>query len=313
MAYRKKGIRKFKETVVGAVKRPAAKYWPLSTGERAGCGAFLAAVLLAGVDLRLAAGPLLVFILLCAVAPFIPASSFFLPVISRGTSRRKAVALTFDDGPDPLTTPELLLLLKKHRVKGTFFVNGRKATRYPGLLAEILAQGHTLANHSFNHDTLSAFKSVKTMAHEIEATQSALRAAGVVALAYRPPMGITAPRLGRLMTAKDMYVVNFSCRARDGGNRWIRHLSQKILKRVRPDDIVLLHDIMPKPPSLLPYWVNEIDLIIKGIQAKGMEILPLADIIGRPVMMDLGANDWQPDAKLGRGPSSDDARRLEMG
>lgn len=276
---------------MGAVKRPAAKYWPFSIGERTGCGAFLAAVLLLGVDPRLAAIPLLVFILLCAGAPFIPASSFFLPVISRGASRRKAVALTFDDGPDPMTTPELLLLLKKRRVKGTFFVNGRRAARYPELMSEILAQGHTLANHSFNHDIFGAFKRSKTMAHEIEATQSALRTVGVVALAYRPPMGITAPRLGRLMKAKGMYVVNFSCRARDGGNRWIINLSQRILKRVRADDIVLLHDVVPTPPSHLSYWVNEIDLIIKGIQAKGMEILPLADIIGRPVMMDLDDNN----------------------
>lgn len=302
MVYRKKGIKEFKKTPVGAVKRPAAKYWPLSIGERTGCGAFLVAVLLVGVDPRLAAIPLLVFILLCAVAPFIPASSFFLPVISRGASRRQAVALTFDDGPDLLTTPELLLLLKKHRVKGTFFVNGRRAARYPGLLAEILAQGHTLANHSFNHDTLGAFKSTKTMAHEIETTQSALRAVGVKALAYRPPMGITTPRLRRLMKAKGMYVVNFSCRAWDGGNRWIRNLSQKILKRVRAGDIVLLHDVVPTPPSLLPYWVNEIDRIIKGIQDMGVEILPLADIIGRPVMTDLGGNDWQTAAKLRVGP-----------
>ncbi len=293
MAYRKEGITEFKETVVGAVKPTAAKYRPLSIGERTGCGAFLAAILLVGVDPCLAAIPLLLFILLCAVAPFIPASSFFLPVISRGVSRKKAVALTFDDGPDPLTTPELLLLLKNHRVKGTFFVNGRRAARYPELMAEILAQGHTLANHSFNHDMWGGFKSTKTMVREIEATQSALKAVGIMALAYRPPMGITDPRLGRLMKAKGMYVVNFSCRARDGGNRWIKNLSRRILKRVRADDIVLLHDIVPTPPSLLPYWVNEIDRIIKGIQDKGMEILPLAEIIGRPVMMDLGGNDWQ--------------------
>jgi peptidoglycan/xylan/chitin deacetylase (PgdA/CDA1 family) len=286
MVYRKEGVMKFKERAVGHVK-PTASHWPLSIGERTGCGAFLTAFLLSAVSPSLAAIPLLVFILLCVIAPFIPTSNFFLPVISRGTSRRKAVALTFDDGPDPQTTPELLLLLKKHRVTGTFFVSGRKAAQYPGLLAEILAQGHTLANHSFNHDSLGAFKRTKTMAHEIEATQSALRAVGVQALAYRPPMGITVPRLGRLMKTNGMYVVNFSCRALDGGNRWIKNLSQRILKRVRADDILLLHDIMPTPPSLLPYWVNEIDWIINGIREKGLEILPLADIIGRPVMTDL--------------------------
>jgi peptidoglycan/xylan/chitin deacetylase (PgdA/CDA1 family) len=282
MAYRNKGLR---VEVVGASKRSAAKYRLLSIGERAGCVALLASVLLLGVDPRLAAIPLLVFILLCAVAPFFPASSFFLPVISRGTSGKRAVALTFDDGPDPMTTPGLLLLLKKHHVMATFFVNGSKAVRYPQLVVELRAQGHTLANHSFNHDTFGSFKRTKTMAREIEATQSVLRAAGVVALAYRPPMGITVPRLGRLMKQNGMYVVNFSCRARDGGNRWIRNLSRKILKRVRADDIVLLHDVAPTPPSLLPYWLNEIDLIIRGIRNNGMEILPLADIIGRPVMI----------------------------
>jgi peptidoglycan/xylan/chitin deacetylase (PgdA/CDA1 family) len=296
MGYRKEGIKKFKETPVGDVK-PTAGHRPLSVGEWTGCGAFLAAILCAAVSPSLAAIPLLVFLLLCAIAPFNPASNFFLPVISRGTSQRKAVALTFDDGPDPLSTPELLRLLKEHRVTGTFFVSGRKAAQYPGLLAEILAQGHTLANHSFNHDSLGAFRRTKTMAREIEATQSALQAVGVQPLAYRPPMGITVPRLGQLMKKNGMFVVNFSCRARDGGNRWIKNLSRRILKRVRADDILLLHDIVPTPPSLLPYWVNEMDRIINGIKEKGLEILPLADIIGRPVMTDLAAHDWRTAVK----------------
>ncbi len=231
------------------------------------------------------------YLLLCLTAPFIPSSSFFLPVISRGSSGRNAVALTFDDGPDPLTTPVLLSLLERHRVTATFFVNGGKAARHPELTAEILAQGHTLANHSFSHDMLGAFKSTQTMAREIEATQAALKAVGVEALAYRPPMGITSPRLGRLMKAKGMVVVNFSCRARDGGNRWIKNLSERILKRVRADDILLLHDLPPTPASLLPYWVNEVDLILKGIREKGLEVLPLADLIGRPVMIASGGRD----------------------
>jgi peptidoglycan/xylan/chitin deacetylase (PgdA/CDA1 family) len=217
-----------------------------------------------------------------------PASSFFLPVISRGVSGRKAVALTFDDGPDPLTTPELLGLLKKHQVKATFFVNGSKVTRYPELAAEILAQGHTLANHSYSHPMFAAFKRTQAMAKEIEATQSGLRALGVEAMAYRPPVGITSPRLGRLMKSKGMFVVNFSCRARDGGNRRIKHLSRRILRRVRAGDIVLLHDLVPTPSSLFPYWSDEVDLILRGIREKGLEILPLADLIGKPVMVAIG-------------------------
>jgi len=272
------------------IRNSLAKYLPQSPGGRIGCVALLAAASLAWVNLWLAVIPLGVFMVLCMAAPFIPTCSFFLPVISRGTCGRKAVALTFDDGPDPLTTPELLRLLKKHRVSGTFFVTGHRVVRYPQLTKEIIAQGHSLANHSFHHDMLGAFRSTQTMQHEIEATQRALKDLGIVALAFRPPMGITSPRLRRVMQKEGMFVVNFSCRAWDGGNRRIRNLSRRILKRVAANDILLLHDNLAQP-SLLPHWAGEVDLILKGIPEKGLEILPLADLIGRPVMIATGGHD----------------------
>jgi peptidoglycan/xylan/chitin deacetylase (PgdA/CDA1 family) len=276
-----------------------AKYLPQSQAGRIGCVALLVAALLAWVDLRLAVIPLGVFMVLCMAAAFMPTCSFFLPVISRGTCGRKAVALTFDDGPDPLTTPELLRLLKKHRVSGTFFVTGHRVVKYPELTKEIIAQGHSLANHSFHHDMWGAFRSAQTMQHEIEATQRALKELGIVALAYRPPMGITSPRLRRVMQKEGMFVVNFSCRAWDGGNRRIRNLSRRILKRVRANDILLLHDNLAQP-SLLPHWAGEVDLILRGIPEKGLEILPLAVMIGRPVMIATGGHD-----EIRRGPNSD--------
>ena len=283
--------------MVRDVRNVFVKYLPPSPGGRIGCVALLAAALLAWVDLRLAVIPLGVFMLVCMAAPFIPTCSFFLPVISRGTCGRKAVALTFDDGPDPLTTPELLRLLKTHRASATFFVTGQRVVRYPQLTKEIMAQGHSLANHSFHHDMLGAFRSITTMQHEIETTQRALKGLGIVALAYRPPMGITSPRLRRVMQTEGMFVVNFSCRAWDGGNRRIRHLSRRILKRVRANDILLLHDNLAEP-SLFSRWAGEVDLILQGIPKKGLEIIPLADLIGRPVMIAAEGHN-----EIHRGPS----------
>jgi peptidoglycan/xylan/chitin deacetylase (PgdA/CDA1 family) len=245
----------------------------------------------------LAAIPLGIFMALCMAAPFIPTCSFFLPVISRGTCGRKAVALTFDDGPDPLTTPELLRLLKKHRVSGTFFVTGQRVVRYPHLTKDIMAHGHSLANHSFHHDMLGAFRSTATMQHEIGATQRALKDLGIIALAYRPPMGITSPRLRRVMQKEAMFVVNFSCRAWDGGNRRIRNMSRRILKRVRSNDILLLHENLAEP-SRFSHWAGEVDLILQGIPEKGLEIISLADLIGRPVMIAAGGS-----AEIHRGPN----------
>lgn len=272
------------ENMLHPIRNAFTRCLPQSQVGRIGCVAFLVAILLVWVDLRLAAIPLLVFIILCMVAPFIPSSCFFLPVISRGTCYRKAVALTIDDGPDPMTTPELLRLLNKYQATATFFVTGHRVVRYPQLAKAIVAQGHSLANHSFHHDLLGAFRSAKTIKQEIEATQHALKDLGIVALAYRPPMGITSPRLRRIMQKESMFVVNFSCRAWDGGNRQIRNLSKKILKRMRTNDIVLLHDNLPNP-SMLSRWTNEMDLVLKGIPEKGLEVIPLSDLIGRPVMI----------------------------
>jgi peptidoglycan/xylan/chitin deacetylase (PgdA/CDA1 family) len=267
------------------LKLKAEAFLRLSTGERIGCGALVLALLLSPLDLRLALVPPALFVVLCFAEAFRPASSFYLPVISRGKPGRRAVSLTFDDGPHPQTTPELLRLLERHRAPAAFFVNGRQAARYPGLAAAILAEGHAIANHSFSHDMLGAFRRAKTLTAEIEATQAALRAVGVEACAYRPPMGITGPRLAPVMRAKGMFVVNFSCRARDGGNRWIENLSGRILMRIRAGDIVLLHDLPPVPPARLPYWLSEIDLLLKGVRDKGLEVLPLAELIGREVMV----------------------------
>jgi peptidoglycan-N-acetylglucosamine deacetylase len=246
-------------------------------------GAWVAAALLALVDARLATLPLGGFAAACAAAALRPSSSFFLPVISRGPGRGRAVALTFDDGPDPLTTPELLRLLDRHRARATFFVTGRNVALHPDLVRDMLAGGHTVANHSFRHDLLGAFRSTRTMAEEIQSTQRALKALGIEPLAYRPPMGITSPRLRRALAGSGMIVVNFSCRAWDGGNRRLGNLAARVLKRVRAGDILLLHEHLADPARLAG-WAREMELVLRGISDQGLEIRPLAELIGRPVM-----------------------------
>jgi peptidoglycan/xylan/chitin deacetylase (PgdA/CDA1 family) len=258
---------------------------PLSPAEWFGIGSLLIAILLLFFDVRLSIIPSAGFILLCAAAPFFPRFGFYLPVISRGVSNKKAVALTFDDGPDPLVTPQVLQLLLKHQVKATFFVTGKKAAEHPELIKEILLHGHSIGNHSYIHDNLLMFRRIKTIANEIESAQNVLSDFGIVPLAFRPPVGITGPRLRPALLNSGMYIVNFSCRACDGGNRWIKNISKKILKRARPGDIVVLHDVRPHKQSLFTYWLNEMDLIVSGLKEKGLAVLPLAEIIGRPVMI----------------------------
>ena len=210
--------------------------------------------------------------------------------------------MTFDDGPDPTTTPLLLERLAAHRAPATFFVTGRRAAAHPELIQAILAAGHTIGNHSYNHDTLVAFKGARRIFAEIAETQQLLIRLGVTPLLFRPPVGITYPALGNVLPRLDLTAVTFSCRARDGGNRSIGRLSARIIGRARPDDIIMLHDSRPRRRRHLSHWLAEIDRILAGISQKGLAVRPLAELIGRPVDLRPGDGcasraDRRPDSR----------------
>lgn len=255
-----------------------------SPAQKCGIAAYLVAIPLLFIDVRLIAVPLFGFVLLCFGAPFLPRYGFFLPVVSRGNTGKKAVALTFDDGPDPVSTPELLRLLDRRRVRATFFVNGTKAEQSPDLIREILNRGHTIGNHTHTHDNLVMFKSGPVLKREIETAQRALKRFGIEPLAFRPPVGVTNPKLRGVLDDLGMYTLNFSCRAGDRGNRDIRRLARRILARVHPDAIIALHDVRPRNGNTMVDWIREIDLILWGLKRRGYAVLPMSDLIGRPVM-----------------------------
>lgn len=236
---------------------------------------------------KVAAFPLGVFILLCLAAPFFPRWGFFLPVVSRGGSGVKAVALTFDDGPDPEVIPLLLGLLERHGAAATFFVIGRKAEGNPALIREILLRGHAIGNHSYRHDPLLMLRSSARLAEEIARTQRLLTDFGIQSLVFRPPVGITNPRLPKALRELNLDCVTFSCRACDFGNRRIKGLAETLLKKIHPGAIVLLHDIPPWGRGVMD-WIEEVDRLILGLKSRGYKVVPLSELIGRPVMEPLG-------------------------
>jgi peptidoglycan/xylan/chitin deacetylase (PgdA/CDA1 family) len=254
-----------------------------SAAEISGAIALLLALLLSLLSPPLALLPLSLFLLSCLVAPFVAGYGFFLPVISRGTPENKQVALTFDDGPWPTSTPILLDLLARHNLQATFFVVGRQAEKHPELIAAILAQGHTIGNHSLRHDSLLMLRRPKTLQKDIHTTQEILQKSGITPCVFRPPAGITNPRLRQVLAREKLLAVNYSCRAMDGGNRNIANLAGKILARLRPGDIIMLHDLPPQQKSLLPVWQKELDCLFAALQDNG-QIVSLEKIIRHPVM-----------------------------
>jgi len=259
----------------------------LRKAEITGIIAFLLAIILVFYHPFLATIPLMMFVALCIGASFFPRVNFFFPVICRGTSGNHAVSLTFDDGPDPLTTPLLLNLLSEFGIKATFFVTGKNVDKHPNLIIDILHDGHSIGNHTYHHDNFIMLKKKDLLVEEIKQTQDILKKYGIRPLTFRPPVGIVNPALGNILFQLNMIGVNFSCRASDYGNRIVKHLSKKILTRVSPDDIIMLHDIPPKDRTLVNYWLNEVRLVLLGLEEKGLLVLPLSELIEKEVM-DLG-------------------------
>ena len=257
-----------------------------SLGEKIGVFSLLLALLLFFVTPSLAALPLIVFLIFCFGAPFFPRFGFFLPVISCGKAGVKEIALTFDDGPSPLSTPVLLELLARHSLHATFFVIGEKAAEYPELIESILDHGHTIGNHSWSHDYFLMLRSPKRIQKDVHKNQELLRQYGVKPVVFRPPVGITGARLGAVLAGEGLVTVNYSCRAFDRGNRNINNLAEKILNCVKPGAVIMLHDVPPYEKTLQEYWQKELDQLF-GTLKNRYTIAPLEQLIERPVMVAL--------------------------
>lgn len=256
----------------------------MSLAHRIGISAIVLSLIIVPFSLKIAVVPLVLFIVLCFAAPFFPGFSFYLPIVSRCPLDKQAVAVTFDDGPDPGSTPALLHLLAEHNALVTFYVTGRRAEQHPHLIRKIVSQGHTIGNHSYSHDNLIMLKSADTLKKEIQMTQRVLSQLGIFAKTFRPPVGITSPKLATVLDELDMYAVNFSCRAGDRGNRQIKNLSKKILQKLRSGDIIMLHDIPLRNDEMKQKWLDEVEHLLTGIKKEKLSILPLAELIDRPIM-----------------------------
>lgn len=257
--------------------------FPLSVAHLAGVTAIQLALLLCVVDARLAVLPLGLFVIACLLSPFFPGSRFFMPVVSRGDRRRSQVALSFDDGPDPEVTPRVLELLQARGIQAAFFLVGRKAEAHPELVEAILAGGHEIGNHSYSHDPFLMLRSRRVLREEIARGQAALQAFGILPRAFRPPVGIVTPLLWPVLLAEGLFCLNFSCRAWDAGNRRIRNLAARLLRKVRGGDVVLLHDVRP-PQGDPEALITELAAFLDGLADRGLEVVLPSRLLGRAVM-----------------------------
>jgi len=173
------------------------------------------------------------------------------------------IAMTFDDGPSPETTPKLLAVLKERGIKATFFVLGNMAAKHPELLKMIADDGHEIGNHSWSHPQLTRINIAAVDKQLGDTSEIIFQATGKRPLYLRPPYGSMKPTLRTYIEDKfGLTVVNWSVDPNDWKDRDSQKVHDAIMAQVKPGAIVLSHDIYPTTVAAMPRVLDE--LIAKG-------------------------------------------------
>ncbi len=167
------------------------------------------------------------------------------------------ILLSFDDGPDPELSLEVLDILDEKKVKALFFVIGEKVSLNPGILKEIVNRGHSVGIHTFSHSTFFGFYSAKKVTDEIKKTGDVIfQATGISAQYFRPPFGITNPQIASAVDETGLKVVGWSVRSFDTKIRKGREILKKTLKKLKGGDIVLFHDTVKGTVDVLKSFID---------------------------------------------------------
>lgn len=220
-----------------------------------------------------------------ALGSFVASSGVFGRVLLRGSTDRPMLALTFDDGPDPETTPQVLTLLALHKARATFFVIGERAMQHPSLIAQLIAEGHQVENHSHRHSWATAFGPTSQLVADFSAAQSSIVSAGAPSPRYfRAPIGILSPPIVEAARKLGLELVGWSAKARDGwASTTVSAAMTRLLPALQPGAILLLHDggeqlsaQRTNRPTIAPQVLAQ---LLPQLEARGLQAVTLRELL----------------------------------
>jgi peptidoglycan/xylan/chitin deacetylase (PgdA/CDA1 family) len=201
----------------------------------------------------------------------------FGEIVNRVETDEKLVALTFDDGPTPDYTADVLALLAAKDVKATFFVIGSDAVRHPDEMRAIVLAGHEVGNHTYSHDDMTWADEAKA-AKEIEQTDAAIRASGYTGeIHFRPPFGKKLIGLPLYLAKHDRTTVTWDVEPEsfDEVAATANGMASHVLANTTPGSIIILH-VMYKARETSR---QALPAIIDGLKERGFRFVTVSELL----------------------------------
>ena len=220
----------------------------------------------------------LIFILLFSfvIHLCVPSRAYFTGAICRVECDDKKIALTFDDGPHPVYTREILDILSEYGVRATFFIVGKNAEEYPDLIIDEIADGHELGSHTYSHKFMKGLSDNEITNELTENEEVISTICDYRFKSIRPPGGIYSDCLERAAEEFSYNVVLWSVDTRD----WTRPDPERIVlaveSNVKDGDIILMHDYVSGGASSTPAALRR---IIPDLLERGFEFVTVSELL----------------------------------
>lgn len=176
---------------------------------------------------------------------------YFVNNFNHKRTKIREVSLTFDDGPTEFT-PKFLDILKENNIKATFFCIGRQIEKYPETFQRIIAEGHSVGNHTYSHSNNTGFLSTLKMVEEIkQCDEVMLKIGNIKTNLYRPPFGVTNPNIAKAIKKTQKKSIGWNVRSLDTVITDEKKILRKVTKGLKKGSVILLHDTSEKTYNVL--------------------------------------------------------------
>ncbi|MBQ8175306.1 MAG: polysaccharide deacetylase family protein [Clostridia bacterium] len=196
-------------------------------------------------------------------------------VYSKASTGEKVIAFTFDDGPHPYYTDQILEVLEHENVHATFFEIGVNIAAYPDVTRRVVAAGHEIGNHSYTHP-IGRAKETSIWEEEIRKTDKLLAELGIQSPSlFRPPQGKCPVGLSSLLETTDKIAILWNVDTRDWEHRTTDEIIREVEENVRGGDIVLFHDYVSAESTTIP----AIKKLIPALKERGYQFVTVSELL----------------------------------